>query len=112
MKILLRVAALLFASGLMFSAPANAVVATVTVTVTGSVAATAITCTPVTSFTAGSAPAGAIVCPIVVTPSGWTGVLTLSGTNAASFAIAGTNLVVGSTALPNGTYNVSITPAP
>jgi hypothetical protein len=87
-------------------------VANVTVTVTGSLPATAITCTPVTAFNTGTAPAGAIVCPIVVTPSGWTGVLTLSGTDAAKFAIAGTNAVVGPTALPVANYNFSITPAP
>jgi hypothetical protein len=69
-------------------------------------------CTPVTAFNTGTAPAGAIVCPIVVTPSGWTGVLTLSGTDAAKFAIAGTNAVVGPTALPVANYNFSITPAP
>jgi hypothetical protein len=56
--------------------------------------------------------AGTVICPITIAPSGWSGALTLSGTNASSFALSGTNLVVGSTALGTGTYAVTITATP
>ena len=56
--------------------------------------------------------AGSTVCPIVLAPTGWSGALALSGTNASSFALSGSNLVVGSPALVAGSYSVTITATP
>lgn len=71
---------------------------------------TTVTCT-LGTYTAPLA-AGSVICPITVTPSGWSGALTLSGTSASSFALSGSNLVVGSSALNAGTYSVTITATP
>jgi len=89
-----------------------------TITIT-SPAATAVTLTPVPPFTgSGSsftavAPiaAGAIVGALAVTPAGWQGTFVLSGTNAASFAVSGSNLVAA-VALAIGAYNVVVTANP
>lgn len=72
---------------------------------------TAVSCPLQSSYTAPVAP-GTIICPITVTPSGWSGALTLSGANSGSFALSGSNLVVGATALGVGTYTVTITSTP
>ena len=78
--------------------------------VINSPASTSVSCSPGT-LTAPVA-ANTVVCPISVVPSGWSGALTLSGTNASSFALSGTNLVVGASALSAGTYSVTITATP
>lgn len=104
---LLLAATLLSAAGV---GAALAAVTSITITVS-SPPSTSVTCTPVATFT-GTAAVGATVCPIAVLPAGWSGSLTLSGTDAAKFSVAGSNLVVGSTALAVGTYSVTITSAP
>jgi hypothetical protein len=71
---------------------------------------TTVTC-PMTTYTAPLA-AGSVICPITVAPSGWSGALALSGASASSFALSGSNLVVGSAALQSGTYSVTITATP
>lgn len=71
---------------------------------------TAVSCVPA-ALTAPVA-SGTVICPIVVTPASWSGALTLSGTNAASFALSGSNLVVGAAALNAGTFSVTITSTP
>lgn len=85
--------------------------ATTTMTiVVNSPNSTTVTCTPGT-LTAPVA-AGVTICPISIAPAGWSGVLSLSGTDAARFALSGTNLVVGGTALTAGSYSVIITATP
>ena len=71
---------------------------------------TTVTC-PLSTYTAPVA-AGALICPITIAPTGWSGALTLSGPNASSFALSGSNLNVGPAALTAGTYNVTITATP
>jgi len=73
-------------------------------------ASTSVTCT-LGTYTAPLA-AGSTICPIVIAPAGWSGALALSGTNASSFSLNGSNLVVGSSALGAGTYSVTITATP
>ncbi len=53
-------------------------------------------------------PANSIVAAINLSPASACVINSLSGTNASSFAISGTNLIVGSTALAAGTYNITI----
>jgi hypothetical protein len=82
-------------------------------------AATAIAITPVspwsgsgTALTAvGPVAANTVVGAISVSPAGWIGVLTLTGANAASFTLQGSNLVT-TVALPAGVYDVSVTATP
>lgn len=92
---------------------ADAASVNVTVSV-GDPTSTAVTCTP-GALTAPVA-AGTTVCAISVTPSAWAsppGTLTLSGTNAADFAINGTNLVVASgVTLSAGSYTINVTATP
>ncbi len=65
-----------------------------------------------TSFSAvGPIAAGVTVGTVSVVPAGWSGVLTLSGQQAASFSIAGLNLVTAA-ALASGSYGVTITATP
>jgi hypothetical protein len=65
-----------------------------------------------TYFTAPVA-AGTLIATCSVTPSGWSGALTLSGPDAASFALSGLNLSVGTAALTNAkTYLVTVTATP
>ena len=90
---------------------AQAQAATTTLSIIiNSPASTSITCA-LGSYTAPLA-SGAVICPISVAPAGWSGALTLSGTNASSFALSGSNLVVGATALPVGTYSITLTATP
>jgi len=72
---------------------------------------TVIACPLAPSYSA-PLPAASVICTIAVTPAGWSGALTLSGPDAASFALSGSNLVVGSAALAAGTYSVTITATP
>jgi hypothetical protein len=106
-RLSLTIAMVLSALGIMYADVVWAAVASITITVAGP-ASTSVTCAPVA---AGGA-ANSVVCPIAVLPSGWAGSLTLSGPDVAKFAISGSNLVVGATALAAGTYNVTITSAP
>ena len=55
---------------------------------------------------------GSYIYTISVTPSGWPGALILTGADPGSFALQGTNLVVGSTGLGAGTHPVMITATP
>lgn len=82
-----------------------------TITVT-SAASTAVSCNGLASSLAAPVAAGAFLCSIGVAPSGWTGTLSLSGANASSFAISGSGLYVGATALGAGSYAVTITATP
>ena len=74
-------------------------------------ASTSVTCPLAASYTAPLA-AGSKDCTISVAPAGWSSARALSGTHASSFALSGSNLVVGSTALAAGTYAVTITATP
>lgn len=105
LRLMLAAAALLSSAAL-----AHAATATLSIIINSSPSAT-VACTPPTTLVAPLA-VGAVVCPITITPAGWSGALALSGTNAASFALAGSNLVVGSAALPAGAYSVTITSTP
>lgn len=60
----------------------------------------------------GPAAAGAIVCALGIAPITWNGTLSLSGANASAFAISGQNLIVGSSPLAAGTYDVTVTATP
>ena len=72
---------------------------------------TSVSCSPA-ALTAPVA-AGTLVCPVVVAPASWSGALTLSGPNASSFALSGSNLVVGAAGIANaGTLSVTITSTP
>jgi len=90
----------------------------VTITIT-SPTSTVVTLTPVAPFTgSGSAfsavepiSVGMVVGALSVTPAGWQGTFALSGTNASSFTISGSNLVTA-VALAIGAYNVVITANP
>ena len=53
-------------------------------------------------------PANSLVAGIGLSPAGACVINPITGTNASSFAISGTNLVVGATALPAGTYTITI----
>lgn len=88
---------------------ANAATTTLSIVI-NSPASTGVTCSPGT-LTAPLA-AGFVVCPITIAPSGWSGALALSGSNASSFALSGSNLIVGPTSLSAGTYSVTITATP
>jgi hypothetical protein len=107
MKRKLRLIALLSAA--LFGARADAATTTVSIVI-NSPTSTTVTC-PLTTYTAPLA-AGSTICAIAVAPNGWSGALALSGTNASSFALSGSNLVVGSTALAAGTYSATITATP
>jgi len=72
---------------------------------------TSVTCPLTPPYTAPLA-AGSIICTVAIAPAGWSGALTLSGTNASSFALQGTNLVVAASPLAAGTYAVTITATP
>jgi hypothetical protein len=93
----------------LFGARADAATTALSIII-NSPTSTTVTC-PMTTYTAPLA-AGSLICPIAVAPSGWSGALALSGSNASSFALSGSNLVVGSTALQPGTYSVTITATP
>lgn len=83
----------------------------VTITVT-STPSTAVTFTAAASgFVAPVAP-GTILGSVAVTPSTWSGTLSLTGTNASSVAVSGTNIVVGATALSAGSYTFTIDATP
>lgn len=91
---------------------ANAASTSLSITVvTSGVPSTAVSC-PLAPLYSAPLAIGSQICAITVTPSNWTGTLTLSGTNASSFALSGTNLVVDGTALVAGTYAVTITATP
>jgi hypothetical protein len=107
MKRMLGLIALL--SVALFGARADAATTALSIII-NSPTSTAVTC-PMTTYTAPLA-AGSVVCPITIAPSGWSGALALSGVNASSFALSASNLVVGSTALPAGTYSVTVTATP
>ena len=89
-----------------------------TITIT-SPASTAVTLTPVAPFTGSGSSfsavepiaAGAVVGALSVTPAGWQGTFALSGTNASSFAVSGSNLVTAM-ALAIGAYNIVVTANP
>lgn len=87
--------------------------ATTNVTITvNSPASTSVTFTASqSSWTAPVAPA-TVIGSMAVGPAGWGGTLSLSGSNASSFAVAGSDLVVGSTALAAGSYSLTITASP
>jgi opacity protein-like surface antigen len=104
-RLILAAAALLASA-----AAADAATATLSIIINSSPSAT-IACTPPPTLTAPLA-VGAVVCPITITPAGWSGAIALSGTNASSFALAGSNLVVGAAALPAGAYSVTLTSTP
>jgi len=88
---------------------AHAATATLSIII-NSPPSTTVTC-PLATYVAPLA-AGSTICPITIAPSGWSGALALSGKNASSFALSGSNLVVGSTSLAAGTYAVTITATP
>jgi hypothetical protein len=93
----------------LFGARADAATTTLSIII-NSPTSTTVTC-PMTTYTAPLA-TGSVICPITVAPSGWSGALALSGASASSFALSASNLVVGSTALPAGTYSVTVTATP
>lgn len=75
---------------------------------------TAVTCTipPDTQFIAPLAP-GTVICAIVVTPASWSGQISQTDpTLAIASSTNGSNLVVGSTALPVGPHSGTITTTP
>lgn len=76
--------------------------------------AAAVALTPLVNFSTLTSPvaAGQPLYAIVVTPSTWVGTFSLSGANAADFVIVGSNVVVGSTPLTNGSYAVTVTATP
>lgn len=91
-------------------AHAQGTTSTFTIVINGPLS-TSITCTP-SALTAPVAP-GTIICPLVVSPTGWSGLFSpLTGANASSFSLSGSNLVVGSTALAAGSYSVTVTATP
>ena len=101
-----------FASAYAAACSAGAQAATTSLSIViNSPASTSVTCPLASSYTAPLA-AGSTICTISVAPAGWSGALALSGTNASSFALSGSSLVVGSTALAAGTYSVTITATP
>lgn len=65
---------------------------------------TSIACTPYATSPSGVA--GALLTTCTVSPTGWVGAVTLSGTQFVITGLSGNtfNVVVGSTALPPGTY--------
>jgi hypothetical protein len=82
-------------------------------------ASTGITFTPAAPFTGsgtafsatGAVGSGVTVGTFVVAPAGWQGALALSGAQAASFTLAGLNLVTAA-ALNAGVFNVTATATP
>jgi hypothetical protein len=108
---MLMAAKSVLAAVLLFLVAAVAYASTTTLSIiVNGPASTAITCTPAqtTAYTAPVA-AGTVMATCFVSPSGWSG--TLASSNAA-FSMSGMNLVVGSTALVAGTYNVTVTSTP
>jgi hypothetical protein len=106
MKILLAAVLLLFGVAM-----AEAAQVQLSIVFQGS-PSTSITCPIAGPFTVPVA-AGTQICAITVAPAGWQGALTLSGADAAAFAISGSNLVVGPTAITAaGTKSVTLTAAP
>ena len=94
--------------------------ATISLVITvNSPASTSLTFTPASPFTgtgtafsaAGPVASGVTVGSVAVAPAGWQGALALSGANAASFTLSGTNLVTAA-ALAGGTDDVTITATP
>jgi hypothetical protein len=100
----------LAAAFLAFAGSTHAATTTVSIIINSSTS-TALACTPPTTLAAPLA-AGTVICPLAITPTGWSGALALSGTNASSFALSGSNLIVGATALAAGSYSVTITATP
>ena len=82
------------------------------VVVTGT-PSTSISCPLAASYVAPLAP-GTVICPITVSPTGWTGLLSLSGTGASVFQVdsTGTHVVVGPTAVADGTYSMTLSSTP
>jgi hypothetical protein len=107
----------LLAALLMFGASAANATTTNLSIVISSPASTSVSC-PIsypsgqTSFVEPVSP-GVLVAICTVAPAGWSGALALSGPDAASFALSGMNVVVGSNAISIAkTYNITITATP
>lgn len=96
--------------GCLLASAAHAARTTLSIVINGP-ASTVVSCPLAATYTAPLS-AGSVVCAIGISPSSWSGVLALSGTSAGSFALSGQQLVVGSTALPAGSYSVTITATP
>ena len=106
-KFLASVAFLAFAA-----VPAQATTTSLSIII-NSAPSTTVTCGASTTYTlTGPLAAGTNICNISVTPTGWSGALALSGANASAFALSGSALNVGATALAVGTYAISITATP
>ncbi len=96
---------------LMPAAQAASAAMSVIVNSTPVVTSTSISCTPTSTFIAPLA-AGAAICSANISPSNWQGVLTLTGVDASFFALSGSNLVVGPTALAARAYSITLTSTP
>jgi hypothetical protein len=97
----------------LFLAPVSAFAANTTVSIIfNSPASTGISCTAGGLFTVPVA-AGTQVASCAVSPSNWSGALTLSGSQAANFAMSGTNIVVGNNSITTaGTVTLTVTATP
>lgn len=97
----------------LFLAPVPAFAANITVSIVfNGPASTAVSCNAGGPFTVPVA-AGTRVASCAVSPSNWSGALTLSGSQAANFAMSGTNIVVGANAITTpGTVTLTVTATP